>query len=353
MNKIKPEIKDDIAETLFIPLLSRAHESHRKDAILKDPMACELVEKIDYDFAKFGKITMSTTGTTIRLRHFDRLVQRFIDRKVTEDPVVVSIGCGLDSRFQRVSNHNQATFYELDLPEVINLREKLFPASAKDLTIKGSMLETDWMDMLRQKHPHGRFLFLAEGVMMYFNEEQVKSVIQNLAQRFPGCEIYFDFVSKWAARNSDKHESVKRTKARFHFGLNDPHTIEQWFPKLKLIERFYFISEEKKRWGLPGLIMWLIPALHKSFGIVGYKVGEISKYQNKYCIHFFASLTQFFQEFHFRNLNTAYSLNTFNNHRTDISFCQFRFSCFYIVQRQISHMPIVIDWGYNFRIVGY
>ena len=244
MNKIKPEIKDDIAETLFIPLLSRAHESHRKDAILKDPMACELVEKIDYDFAKFGKITMSTTGTTIRLRHFDRLVQRFIDRKVTEDPVVVSIGCGLDSRFQRVSNHNQATFYELDLPEVINLREKLFPASAKDLTIKGSMLETDWMDMLRQKHPHGRFLFLAEGVMMYFNEEQVKSVIQNLAQRFPGCEIYFDFVSKWAARNSDKHESVKRTKARFHFGLNDPHTIEQWFPKLKLIERFYFISEE-------------------------------------------------------------------------------------------------------------
>ena len=75
--------------------------------------------------------------------------------------------------------------------------------------------------------------------------------------------------------------------------------------------------------------------------------------QNKYCIHFFASLTQFFQEFHFRNLNTAYSLNTFNNHRTDISFCQFRFSCFYIVQRQISHMPIVIDWGYNFRIVGY
>lgn len=277
MNKIKPEIKDDIAETLFIPLLSRAHESHRKDAILKDPMACELVEKIDYDFAKFGKITMSTTGTTIRLRHFDRLVQRFIDRKVTEDPVVVSIGCGLDSRFQRVSNHNQATFYELDLPEVINLREKLFPASAKDLTIKGSMLETDWMDMLRQKHPHGRFLFLAEGVMMYFNEEQVKSVIQNLTQRFPGCEIYFDFVSKWAARNSDKHESVKRTKARFHFGLNDPHTIEQWFPKLKLIERFYFISEEKKRWGLPGLIMWLIPALHKSFGIVGYKVGEISK----------------------------------------------------------------------------
>ena len=66
MNKIKPEIKDNIAETLFIPLLSRAHESHRKDAILKDPMACELVEKIDYDFAKFGKIVWSSDSSTVR-----------------------------------------------------------------------------------------------------------------------------------------------------------------------------------------------------------------------------------------------------------------------------------------------
>lgn len=251
MNKIKPGIKDNVAETLFIPLLSRAYESRRKDAILKDPMACELVEKIDYDFAKFGKISMSTAGTAIRLRRYDRLVSWFIDRTETEDPVVVQIGCGLDSRFQRVTNRNQATFYELDLPEVIELREKLFPASTRDINIKGSMLETDWMDMLKQKHPHSRFLFLAEGVMMYFSEEQVKSVIQNLAKRFPGCEIYFDFVSKWAARNSDKHESVKRTKARFHFGLNDPHTVEQWVPGLKLIERFYFVSEEKNAGDYP------------------------------------------------------------------------------------------------------
>ena len=96
MNKIKPEIKDNIEETLFIPHLSRAYESHRKDAILKDPMACELVEKIDYDFAKFGKITMSTTGTAIRLRHFDRLVQRFIDRKVTGRS-----GSGIDRRIRQ------------------------------------------------------------------------------------------------------------------------------------------------------------------------------------------------------------------------------------------------------------
>ena len=168
MNKIKPGIKDNIAETLFIPLLSRAYESRRKDAIVKDLMACELVEKIDYDFAKFGKISMSTAGTAIRLRRYDRLVRWFIDRTADEEPVIVLIGCGLDTRYQRVPNRERATFYELDLPEVIELREKLFPISKNDINIKGSMLDTDWMEMLKEKHPHSRFLFLAEGVMMYF-----------------------------------------------------------------------------------------------------------------------------------------------------------------------------------------
>lgn len=167
MDKIKPGIKDNVAETLFIPLLSRAYESSRKDAILVDPMTCELIEKIDYDFAKFGKIKMSTAGTAIRLRRYDRLVRWFIDRTMAEDPVIVSIGCGLDSRYQRVPNHDQATFYELDLPEVIDLREKLFPALSNDINLRGSMLETDWMKMLKQKHPHSRFLFLAEGVIIY------------------------------------------------------------------------------------------------------------------------------------------------------------------------------------------
>lgn len=69
--------------------------------------------------------------------------------------------------FQRVPNHDQATFYELDLPEVIDLREKLFPALSNDINLRGSMLETDWMKMLKQKHPHSRFLFLAEGVIIY------------------------------------------------------------------------------------------------------------------------------------------------------------------------------------------
>lgn len=274
MKKIKPDLKDDVAETLFIPLLSRALETRRKNGLLSDPAACEMVDKIDYDFAKFGNIKMSTIGTIIRVRHFDRLVSDFISRKAKEKPVVVQVGCGLDTRYSRVSNHDEAIFYEMDLPEVIRLREKLLPAVPNDIFLPASLLETGWMDKLKLRHPGSSFLFLFEGVLMYFTEEQVREVLDRLADRFPGSEIYFDKVSKWAFRNSDKHESVKRTKARFHCGIDDPHIVEQWVPSLKLIETFYFISEAKGRWGIAGLIMSLIPALKKSFGILGYKVSE-------------------------------------------------------------------------------
>ncbi len=272
MEKIKPGLQDEVAETLFIPLLSRATETRRKGGLLHDPVACEMVERVDYDFAKYGKMKMSTIGTIIRVRHFDRLTSGFIHRKEKEHPIVVQVGCGLDTRFQRVPNREKALFYEMDLPEVIRLREQLLPPSSNDVYIGASLLETGWMDELRERHPDGTFLFLFEGVLMYFTEEQVREVLSRLAERFPKSEIYFDKVSSWACRNSDKHESVKRTKARFHCGIDDPHIVEQWIPALRLTETFYFVSEAKGRWGIAGFIMSLIPALRHSFGILGYQV---------------------------------------------------------------------------------
>lgn len=272
MSKIKPELEDDVAETLFIPLLSRAIETRRKNGLINDPKACEMVDKVDYDFSKFGNIKMSTIGTIIRVRHFDKAVQDFIDRKAKEKPVIVQVGCGLDTRYFRISDHEQAVFYEMDLPEVIHLREKLIPSSQNDIYLSSSLLKSDWIEALKQKHSGSPFLFLFEGVLMYFTEEQVRDVLSRLADHFPGSEIYFDKVSNWACRNSDKHESVKKTKARFHCGIDDPHIVEKWVPKLKLIETFYFVSEAKGRWGVAGFLMSLIPGMKKAFGILGYKI---------------------------------------------------------------------------------
>lgn len=65
----------------------------------------------------------------------------------------MNVGCGLDTRYQRIEEHDKAIFYEMDLPEVIDLRRDLLPEPAGDHYIAGSLLETQWMDDLRKSIP--------------------------------------------------------------------------------------------------------------------------------------------------------------------------------------------------------
>ena len=128
--KQKYEFKNVVAETLLIPLYMRAKESRRKgDAILKDTMAEQLVDSIEYDYSQFDGAKMSEVGCVVRGKYFDDAIRRFILSH--PHPVVVNVGCGLDTRYQRIGNDQAAVFYELDLPEVIDLRRKLIPETGE------------------------------------------------------------------------------------------------------------------------------------------------------------------------------------------------------------------------------
>ena len=97
--KRKYEFKNIVAETLLIPLYMRAKESRRKDAILKDKMAEQLIACIEYDYSKFDGAKLSEVGCVVRGRYFDDAVRRFIDNH--SRPIVVNVGCGLDSSGKR------------------------------------------------------------------------------------------------------------------------------------------------------------------------------------------------------------------------------------------------------------
>jgi hypothetical protein len=59
--KIKNSLTNNIAETLYVPLLMKSRQTNAKNAFFKDIKACEIRDKVDYDFSKFGKFTLSTT----------------------------------------------------------------------------------------------------------------------------------------------------------------------------------------------------------------------------------------------------------------------------------------------------
>ena len=109
MSKTKLNIKDSIAETLLITLYAKACESKKKNPLINDELACQLVEKIDYDFSKYKNKKVSSVSVAIRASHFDNMIKRFILRK--NKPVVVLIGCGLDARIQRLGKIADKTVF--------------------------------------------------------------------------------------------------------------------------------------------------------------------------------------------------------------------------------------------------
>ena len=193
-----------VAETLLIPLHMRAKESRRKNPILYDPAAERLAESLDYDYSPFDGARLSEVGCVVRGWYFDNAVRRFIRNHI--HPVVVNVGCGLDTRYQRAGQGTGVTFYDLDLPEVIDLRRRLIPESPENPYIAASLLDTNWMDTLRARHPEASFIFVVEGVLMYFYEKQVRSFLHHVASRFGGGEIWFDVCGTMMSKHGVKAE---------------------------------------------------------------------------------------------------------------------------------------------------
>lgn len=274
-NKIKLDILDNVAETLFITLYAKSVETKRKNPLIRDEKACELIEKIDYDFSKYKNSPASIAGVAIRSNHFDNMVRKFIKGHL--NPIVVLVGCGLDTRVQRLGNiANKALFYELDIEEVINARSILLPPKENECYMVASLLDTEWMDNLKKKHPNGNFIFVIEGVLMYFNKADNKHFFTEIAKRFNSAEIHFDMLNKWFSTKSSKHETVRKTNAEFKFGIDDEKEIEQWHPNLRFKESYLFT--EFKGWRKMGFfvstLMILIPLFKKGSQLLIYQVGE-------------------------------------------------------------------------------
>ena len=99
MERIISEL-DAIPETMLIPLWAKATETMRKDALLVDSKAVEIMQKIDYDFSKFRKAKASQVGCCIRAKLIDEEVTAFLNEH--PDAVVIQLGAGIDARYGSV-----------------------------------------------------------------------------------------------------------------------------------------------------------------------------------------------------------------------------------------------------------
>jgi O-methyltransferase involved in polyketide biosynthesis len=258
-----------VPETLLIPLYIRAKESLRSDAMLKDDIAVAMVNQLDYDFTRIKLQGHDELAIILRLREFDRFARDFLEAH--PDGVVIHVGCGLDTRFERVDN-GLVEWYDLDLPNVIELRQKLIGGQGERYHLLNiSVFEPAWLELVRQHRPRP-FLFLAEGVFPYFEEKQVQSLVCTLQIEFPDAELVFDAHTPFVIWADNLQLAFSKVEARLHFALKHSRDVETWSPGIYLLEEWFYFTEDEPR-VRPYRWMSRIPFIAKSTGIFHYRLG--------------------------------------------------------------------------------
>lgn len=260
--------------TLLITLHCKAVESRLPDSLLNDRLADEIVRKIDYDFSRVDLGRDGAISLALRAKSFDDWTRAFIAKH--EDAVVLNLGCGLDSRVFRVGPPAGISWFDVDLHDVIDLRQRLYPARTGDYRrIGASVTETAWLSEIPRDRPA---IVVAEGLMPYLPGEEAPKLIARLAGHFPSGEIAFDAYSRFGLAWLRVTPQFRVTGAKVHWALDDAKGLEAVAPGLKLVEeKVQFDSDQIARMSLPArltvTLFRVIPALRKVGRLLRYRFG--------------------------------------------------------------------------------
>lgn len=226
---------EGVAETLIVPLLGRALETLKPDGILHDEKALSIIENLDFDQSKFNDplIQRSFLRTTVRTAIIDKLLDEFL----TDHPeaTVVEIGCGLNSRFERLDN-GSVTWFDLDLPAVHDVWKSFFNETERRQFLPYSAFDTDWMDRVKAGSAAPWF-FISEASVIYFSEAMVRSLFENMKSRFHDIHYLFDSATpSFIEGLKGSGDAIKLFNVTLGWGVEDISEIKSWIPGMEIIE---------------------------------------------------------------------------------------------------------------------
>lgn len=218
-------------ETLLITLCAKAGESQLPDSLLKDRFAAQALARVDYDFDRLKIDRDMMIGIALRAHVIDGWTRDFLGAH--PEATVLHLGCGLDSRVFRIAPSANVRWFDVDYPDVIALRQRLYPAREGYTLLPSSVTEPDWLDAVPQDRPA---FVIAEGLLPYLPAEEVVLLLERVTNHLPGGELVFDAYSRLGLTLIAWQPSVRATGAKLHWSLDDPEELLRQLPHLELVE---------------------------------------------------------------------------------------------------------------------
>jgi O-methyltransferase involved in polyketide biosynthesis len=239
----------DVQETAVLPLLARAVEAEKENAILSDTFARDIVTRVGYDFAKLRAVLkdeMHQVSFAVRALNFDSAITGFL--KCNGDATVVNIGSGLDTTFRRIDN-GTLRWVNLDLPDVIALRRQIIPDSEREMTIAKSVFDFTWMDDMADCRKDSPILFMAAGVLCYFEPSAVRTLFRRLAGAYPSAHVVFDSFAWFTtvAWNIGVKMGKAHVSAPMRWHLQKASRLRKWIASIEVIEEYPMFAKVEVR----------------------------------------------------------------------------------------------------------
>ena len=227
-----------VEQTLLIPLVARALGGELfPDRVCDDACALQVLERLGED----GRRYLTDPATVLNVLWRTGLIRHMAEQFFAQHPSAwgLNLGCGLTHYFQWLDN-GENTWIDADLPDVMALRKRLLPAQPPRLRARTVDLQSPgWWGRMRlpKRALEQPVLVLCEGVLMYFDPEQVNAVLHEFAERAPaGSLLITDTVAGFVVGRAQWHASVGQTEAQIHWGVDNLHSLSDVHPRLRLLD---------------------------------------------------------------------------------------------------------------------
>jgi len=218
-----------VPQTMLWTLHNRATESLRPDAWFHDSDAERIFKSITFDYqAHFGR---PDSSHATRSQMFDEAVRPWLSAHPSG--TVVELGCGLETQFQRCDD-GRVRWLCVDVPDAIAVRERYLAPGERCRHLALSALDLRWMNEVDAAN--GVFI-TAQGLFMYFPEDEVRRLVSAMAERFKGGELMFDTIPRWFSRKTmDGFDVTRHYRAPpMPWGIDRDEietTLRAWSPRI-------------------------------------------------------------------------------------------------------------------------
>ena len=203
----------NINKTLYIPLYGKAYVS-RKGIILRDEKTEAIWAQVAFPLRGKAKSKWLAYYMGMRAAVFDRWVA------AQPGDIVLHIGCGLDSRAERVGTGRM--WYDIDFPEVIAERKRYYTGDTHYHMTGGDARGTGFLAEIPRG---GRAVIVMEGLSMYLRTKELKSLLAVLRAHFDEVSVLMDCYTTLAAKLSKYKNPLNTVGVTEVYGVDSPETL--------------------------------------------------------------------------------------------------------------------------------